>query len=44
MTRTIAIAPVTNFPNLKTITVTINYNYEGKAYQFILQSLISSYS
>jgi prepilin-type N-terminal cleavage/methylation domain-containing protein len=44
MTRTIAIAPVTNFPNLKTITITINYKYEGRTYQFTLQSLISSYS
>jgi prepilin-type N-terminal cleavage/methylation domain-containing protein len=44
MKRTIVITPVTNFPNLKNITITINYNYEGRAYQFTLQSLISSYS
>lgn len=44
MTRTITIAPVTNFPNLKQIVITINYTYEGRAYQFTLQSLISSYS
>lgn len=45
MTRTITIKDDPNLPLvLKNITITINYNYEGRAYQFQLQSNISSYS
>jgi prepilin-type N-terminal cleavage/methylation domain-containing protein len=44
MTRTIVITQVLKFPNLKTITITIDYNFQGKAYQFKLESLVSAYS
>lgn len=44
MTRTIAITPTANTPNLNTITVTINWTYEGQSSQFVLVSYISNYS
>ncbi len=44
MTRTIAIAPAANTPNLKTIVITINWSFEGKFGQYQLQSLISNFS
>jgi prepilin-type N-terminal cleavage/methylation domain-containing protein len=44
MTRTILIAPVPNETNLNQITITINYNYQGRAGQVQLVSYISSYS
>jgi prepilin-type N-terminal cleavage/methylation domain-containing protein len=44
MTRTIVIAPVANTPNLKSITVTINWNFEGQTSQYQLVSFISNFS
>jgi len=44
MTREIMIRPSANTPNLKTIVVTIRWTYEGRTSQYVLQSLISSYS
>jgi prepilin-type N-terminal cleavage/methylation domain-containing protein len=44
MTRTIAIVPTANTPNLNQITVTINWTYEGQTSQFVLVSYISNYS
>jgi hypothetical protein len=44
MTRTIAITPVANETNLNQITITINYNYQGRAGQVQLVSYISSYT
>jgi prepilin-type N-terminal cleavage/methylation domain-containing protein len=44
MTRTIVITPSANTPNLKTITVTINWTYEGQSSQYQLSSFISNFS
>ncbi len=44
MTRTIVIAPSANTPNLKTITVTINWTSEGQQFQYQISSLISNFS
>ncbi|HYA63412.1 MAG TPA: prepilin-type N-terminal cleavage/methylation domain-containing protein [Candidatus Sulfotelmatobacter sp.] len=44
MTRTILIQPVPNTPNLKSITVTINWNYVGQSSQYQLVSFISNFS
>ena len=44
MTRTIVIAPVPNTPNLKRISVTINWTFEGQTSQFQLVSFISNFS
>ena len=44
MTRTIVIAPAANTPNLKTITVTIKWMYQGQPGQYQLVSFISNFS
>ncbi|MGA2300757.1 MAG: prepilin-type N-terminal cleavage/methylation domain-containing protein [Candidatus Acidiferrum sp.] len=44
MTRTILIAPVANTPNLKSITVTVNWTFEGQTFQYQISSLISNFS
>jgi len=44
MTRTILIVPVANTPNLKSITVTINWNFEGQKSSYQLVSFISNFS
>ena len=44
MTRTILIQPVPNTPNLKSITVTINWTYTGQSSQYQLVSFISNFS
>jgi prepilin-type N-terminal cleavage/methylation domain-containing protein len=44
MKRTILIEPVKGTPNLKQITITITYTFQGQQGQFQLVSLISSYS
>ena len=44
MTRTIAITNVTNYTNMRLVTITINYNYNGQIGQVQLVSYISSYS
>jgi type IV pilus modification protein PilV len=44
MTRTIVIAPVANTPNLKSITVTINWRFEGQTSSYQLVSFISNFS
>ena len=44
MTRTSVIAPSANTPNLKTITVTINWTSEGQQFQYQISSLISNFS
>jgi prepilin-type N-terminal cleavage/methylation domain-containing protein len=44
MTRTIAITPVPSTPNLNQITITINWVYEGRTGQYVLNSYISNYS
>jgi type IV pilus modification protein PilV len=44
MTRTIVIAPVANTPNLKSITVTINWTYQGQTSSYQLVSFISNFS
>jgi type IV pilus modification protein PilV len=44
MTRTVVIAPVANTPNLKSITVTINWTFEGQTLQYQLVSFISNFS
>ena len=42
MTRTIQITPNVQ-PNLKNITITINYTYEGVSSSYVLQGLISTF-
>lgn len=44
MTRTIAIVPVPSTPNLNQITVTINWNYTGQSFKYVLVSYISNFS
>ena len=44
MTRTIVIAPAANTNNLKTITVTINWTFQGQTSQYQLLSFISNFS
>ncbi len=44
MTRTIVIAPAANTTNLKTITVTINWSFQGQTSQYQLVSFISNFS
>jgi prepilin-type N-terminal cleavage/methylation domain-containing protein len=44
MTRTIVIAPAANTANLKTITVTIKWTYQGQTGQYQLVSFISNFS
>ena len=44
MTRTIVIAPVANTTNLKSITVTINWTFQGQTSQYQLVTFISNYS
>jgi prepilin-type N-terminal cleavage/methylation domain-containing protein len=44
MTRTIVITPVPSTPNLNQITITINWVYEGRTGQYVLNSYISNYS
>jgi len=44
MTRTIVIAPAANTTNLKTITVTINWTFQGQTSQYQLLSFISNFS
>jgi prepilin-type N-terminal cleavage/methylation domain-containing protein len=44
MTRTIAITPDPNVPNLNDVTITINYSFQGQASQFVLRSYLSSFS
>jgi prepilin-type N-terminal cleavage/methylation domain-containing protein len=43
MTRTILIQPVANTPNLKSVSVTINWTYGGKTSQYQLNSFISNF-
>jgi prepilin-type N-terminal cleavage/methylation domain-containing protein len=43
MTRTIAIVPVANTPNLESITVTVNWTFEGRTFQYQISSLLSSF-
>jgi prepilin-type N-terminal cleavage/methylation domain-containing protein len=44
MTRTIVIAPSANTPNLKTVTVTINWTFQGQSNSYQLVSFISNFS
>ena len=44
MTRTIVIAPVANTPNLKSITVTVNWTSQGQKSQYQIASFISNFS
>jgi prepilin-type N-terminal cleavage/methylation domain-containing protein len=44
MTRTIAITPVANYPNMVLVTITVSYAYQGKVGQVQLVSYVSSYS
>lgn len=44
MTRTIVIAPAANTTNLKTITVTVNWTYQGQTSQYQVVSFISNFS
>lgn len=44
MTRTVVIAPVANTPNLKSVTVTINWTFEGQTLKYQLVSFISNFS
>lgn len=44
MTRTIQITPSATIPNMNIITITINWNYQGQANQYVLESYISNYS
>jgi prepilin-type N-terminal cleavage/methylation domain-containing protein len=44
MTRTILIQPVPNTPNLKSITVTINWTLAGQSSQYQVVSFISNFS
>jgi prepilin-type N-terminal cleavage/methylation domain-containing protein len=44
MTRTILIQPVKNTPNLKSVTVTINWTFAGQSSQFQIVSFISNFS
>ncbi len=44
MTRTIVIAPAANTTNLKTVTVTINWKYQGQTSQYQVVSFISNFS
>jgi prepilin-type N-terminal cleavage/methylation domain-containing protein len=44
MTRTIVIAPVANTPNLKSITVTVNWTYIGQTSQYQIVSFISNFN
>jgi prepilin-type N-terminal cleavage/methylation domain-containing protein len=44
MTRTITITPVPSTPNLNQINITINWVYEGRQGQYVLNSYISNYS
>jgi prepilin-type N-terminal cleavage/methylation domain-containing protein len=44
MTRTIAIAPAANTVNLKTITVTITWTFEGQSATYQIASFISNFS
>ena len=43
MKRTIQITPNPNQTNLKNITITINWTYEGQTSSYVLQGLISSF-
>jgi prepilin-type N-terminal cleavage/methylation domain-containing protein len=43
MTRTIVIAPVANTANLKSVTVTINWNYIGQKSQYQIVAFISNF-
>jgi type IV pilus modification protein PilV len=44
MTRTVVIAPVANTPNLKSVTVTVNWTFQGQTSQYQLVSFISNFS
>lgn len=44
MTRTIVITPVANTPNLKSITVTVNWTFQGQTMQYQISSFISNFS
>jgi len=44
MTRTIVIAPAANTPNLKTVTVTVNWAFQGQTSRYQLVSFISNFS
>ncbi len=44
MTRTIAIIPAPNTPNLNQITITINWTFQGQSSSFQIVSYISNYS
>ncbi len=44
MTRTILIVPVNATPNLKQITVTVQYNFQGQVRQFQVICYISNYA
>jgi type II secretory pathway pseudopilin PulG len=44
MTRTILITPVNGTANLNSVTITINYTYEGQTGQFQLVCLVSAYA
>jgi prepilin-type N-terminal cleavage/methylation domain-containing protein len=44
MTRTIKITPVENYTNMVTVTITIDYTYQGQVGQVQLVSYVSSYS
>jgi prepilin-type N-terminal cleavage/methylation domain-containing protein len=43
MTRTITFVPVANTPNLQSITVTVNWTSEGRAFQYSISSFISNF-
>jgi prepilin-type N-terminal cleavage/methylation domain-containing protein len=44
MTRTIQFTPVATTPNLFQITITINYNYQGRKSSYVLTTYISNYA
>jgi|ERR1700690_2769020 prepilin-type N-terminal cleavage/methylation domain-containing protein len=44
MKRTIQIAPVPTVPNLRQVTITVQYTYQGKVGQFVLISYLSAFS
>lgn len=44
MTRTIQIQPVPNVPNLKQVTITVTYVFQGQTNNFVLTSYLSAFS
>ena len=44
MTRTIQITNIQNEPNLRMITVTINYTVQGRGGQYVLVTYVSAFA